>query len=1068
MIRAALTSVFVLIGTVVCANPDPMRMLERDLMASAMAMISGGTLKPEYSDRAVGLAELETRLRTGVGLDAGSPYLRLGWKWNEDIPQVTAGATLIAQGLPKGFVGPVAAVTADGQPFEISTFFEDGAEGELVIGLDMPDGRYDAEAEITVLFGGADPMGALRVDLVPVLPIQDALPTLMRIFTSSIVQELAALGVNPETLVQQVNTAPATIPDWQTNAALLLWLWSEAGKGNPAYAYLRTGKFDSEYWKTIPGGPVNADHVNAFASSVLQNMGAFPRMMEPTPPVLQKIRYRDTRPIERIYRANSNGPTISVVGPVIDIARDPRRTAPRTLESIHDIAPMLRYHDEVETARRRHIGSLKQTAKLADWMIGWTPGTGAALAGVGITLTAMDQWLKSLQHQYPSSIEITATPAPKVSMLADDDILMIPEVTITAKGKPYIVYGMADGVDIGLQVLQIAERLLTSSKGGKALKELGEQQLTRSAADAAELAYLNSLPKKILKHELTEAEKDASAKGDRSWEAKRVPGKKWSFPVSERDLRSFFKWWYSGATVWDGNSLTAKACWNGTNTATVKIDAIPSHFVGRYAGTTTRWAVETPFLRVSAAPSIIKPGETSQITTSAVGAEPTAADFMRPSNGEYTFVSNFSATFKAKDKIKQCREFAAIPIAFPKDRSRICKDSPRFDTSILIARDDGLIQRPASLTCRSNDRVPFQVSHPDGRSIQCRLSGPGALSMGADGSGTLLCPPKPRPGSFVTCWTGDAPGECSPDIPINAIFPDYGVYVEANAHRGFKNELPEPPDSRVLIGTQNDLCAGGGPTKEQRKLIHRVLFGQNTDGIVTKDDRKGGLVEQMLDCTGDETPDAAGAHIGPNYASAALGQGRDISAGDSASFLHGYRDGEDWYEFNSWVDANVEILDDHLLRLGARGLASETVGREDNSVRINPDANWYVVRRVRAYHDSDITVSVNTSGEGSGLVTVLPALLVGDTPLALTWGFDGGLDPVLKAGLRAEGVVAPAFNSGTIRVPGPDEPGDGKYIDYGLFISGIARADVQENGQSTRSAPIDFSAEFLFEIKSVP
>ncbi|MCH2078129.1 MAG: hypothetical protein MK180_14830 [Rhodobacteraceae bacterium] len=152
--------------------------------------------------------------------------------------------------------------------------------------LEHPDGAEASDA-LTIRFLG---VGRLEVDLAPQLVILGALPTLMRVVIDDLMRTLEANSVDPYVLVAEFRNAPADVPPELGYAAAVLYFWSEAGRDHPVFSFMRTGRFESEFWERVDGA-ADPQAIDRMYSSVLLNSGALEDLMRMQRGRVDRIRY---------------------------------------------------------------------------------------------------------------------------------------------------------------------------------------------------------------------------------------------------------------------------------------------------------------------------------------------------------------------------------------------------------------------------------------------------------------------------------------------------------------------------------------------------------------------------------------------------------------------------------------------------------------------------------------------------------------------------------------------------------------------------------------------------------
>ncbi|MEL6888556.1 MAG: hypothetical protein AAFO86_07585, partial [Pseudomonadota bacterium] len=754
-VRATLFAVLIaVLAAPVAADPvqDRLDRIAEEMTEISMAAINGTIDADEAARQMERLFMLDFELRTGArSLDD----LTLRWQDQGDQPLKAPGAGLVAVGLPPDFAGQVYGLLDDGTRIDL---IAEGVEGDpyaaSVIVPDHPDGDAGI-GTLTIQFADA---GSLRVQMAPRLDIPDALPVLMRLAMNDLVAALEADGVNPEALLAQFRRDATAVPPEQGFAAAALYIWSEAGRGDPVFGFMRTGRLDGPFWESLGDLPDPAT-LNRLYAGMLQNSGALERLMRLQRGRIDKIRFvpPDPTPRRNLHR------TKTAPGP----------TTPPQQVSLSEISELLTIGRARQYNREVVLNSAKDAQKVLDYA-SFEPVTMTAAGLVGGVLTMSEKYMKTQDYHYPVTLSIEGDPFPADPLLADDDRLVFPDIEIVAKGEPYEYKVFSDGLDATLAALDLASNF---GKVGTAVKSFGK--VKEALTDSQKLLKAREQIEDVLvsrataaaKNGLEAIEKAGDAREKGSFDVVTVPARTWTALVTADTYSDYVSIGYNGETAWDVTQFHTLACWKNTGegirgTITTKSDA----FAGLFGRLDMVWGVQTPKVALTVAPERIPPGGSASVTAITSGARPTRVDFASPSVGGLSSVGDFDAVYGAPPEIENCQEFVPITATFPPPGSRICAPPPKATAGIIIAKGDGLIRTPRTLTCRDGEVLGFTVAHADGTDVQCRLNGPGRLTM-VGNEGLLDCPVKPRRASSITCFTGRQAGQCAPVIPIKRIYP---------------------------------------------------------------------------------------------------------------------------------------------------------------------------------------------------------------------------------------------------------------------------------------------------------
>lgn len=1043
----AVAAVLFLTG-VAAADPlqDRLDSLTQEISRLALAAAKG-EIDPDFAGRQLEvLAQLENDLRLGT---ITPDDLTLRWQDQGDLPLKGPGARLIAVGVPAGFSGLIRAFLEEGRALDLyAEVTEDHPDQVQIYVPDHPDGP-DATDIVTVYFDGA---GSLRFQLAPQLDVPDALPRLMQVAIDDLVRDLAGDGVQAETLVAQFRSDPTVIPPRYGYAAAALYIWSEAGRGDPVFRFLRSGVLEGPVWDGL-GGTRDSGALNRVYSKALQNSGVLDRLMRVQP--------------ERIDKISFTRPDAAWSSPYLRVKSDPPLAAPPPeTVTIKDLSSLLLEGRAREYNRTVVLQSAKDAQKLYS-VTAFEPVTMTSAALVGGVLTMIDKHMIVNDYDFPTSMAIEGVPVPGDVLLADDDRKVFPEITIVAKGPPYEVKVFADGLDAMLGAVDIATSTLTIAKGVKAIgqtagivtKAQRARQRMQAARDNAE-DILVGLGTTAVKDsvELTEKKGDALEKG--SFDILRVPGRTWNARIEPRSHRNHVSLGYNGEVRWDVRDYHALACWKNTQegiraTVTTK----PEAFAGLFDRKDFAWGVQDPRISLGASPSVLRPGQSARVTAQVSGANRTTVSFEPPTLGDLADIGDFDALYAAPQTLDGCREFVSVTASFPTTGARICHPAPKASVGIVIAQGDGLIRTPDKLTCRDGEVLGFTVAHPENADVMCRLSGPGTLTM-AGNEGLLDCPVKPAAPSSITCYTGPAPGQCSPVIPIKRVYPDYAVTAMVTADRR------KPLNDRIErffdeCGIENmtdlalDLLEGG--SGEARELPVEPVSNPCVTNL-NPPASGGGLSGSG----GGSAPSAfEGYAEGRFVANWPLGQGRDVSVSDAHSYRYrpydpGRGPGDRSVLVTSDITASIEFDGPERFVVTTSGSATASSVRTADETP-DPDgahANWEVWRRIEVNRDTELSVRIETNGAAQTLVQALPTRLVNNVPVALLSGFDQNLTSVMMVGnATAAGLIGGRSDWSSAILPGPRH--EGETLTYLLLFNGRVNSAPQgEDTTTTQSRTI--------------
>jgi len=988
------------------------------------------------------LIELESGLRLGT---ISPDDLTLRWQDQGDLPLKAPGARLIAVGLPSGFEGPIRAFLDDGRELDMYAEVAEGRAGRVYIYVpEHPDGP-DASDAVTVYF---DSVGSLRIQLAPQLLIPDALPRLMQVAIDDLVHDLSNDGVQAEALVAQFRRDATEIPPKLGYAAAALYIWSEAGRGDPVFRFLRSGVLEGPAWDRL-GGTRDPNALNRIFSSALQNSGILDRLMRVQPARINKISFTQPDPawLSPLLLAKSEPP----------LAAPPPETVP-----IDDFTSLLLEGRAREYKRQVVLQSAKDAQKLYS-VTAFEPVTMTSAALVGGVLTMIDKHMIINDYDYPTSMAIEGVSVPGDILLADDARKVFPEITIVAKGPPYEVKVFADGLDAVLGAVDIATSTLTIAKGIKTIGKTAEvvtkaqraRQNMQAARDNAE-DILVGLGTTAAKDSADLVEKQGDAREQGKFDVFRVPGRTWKAKIEPRSHRNHVSLGYNGEVAWDVRDYHAYACWKNTQegiraTVTTK----PQAFAGLFDRRDFGWGVQDPAVTLSATPDILQPGQSARVTAQVSGATQSRVDFLKPTLGDLEDVGDLDALYTAPQNLDTCREFVTVTASFPTDGSRICHAPPKASIGLIVAQGDGLIRTPDTLTCRDGEVLGFTVAHAEGTDVMCRLSGPGTLTM-VGNEGLLDCPIKPAEPSSITCYTGNTPGQCSRVIPIKRIYPDYAVTAMVSADR--KKPLNEDVERffddcgiENMTNVARDLLDSGAG-EAQELPVDPVANHCATN--LNLSPSGGGLSGAG---SASSTPSVFESTAEGRYvANWPLGQGRDVSVSDTHSYRHRPHDpgrgpGDRSVLVASDVTASITFDGPERFVVTTSG---DTTASSIRTSEETPDpaggfADWKVWRRVEVNRDTELSVRIETRGPAQALVQAVPMRLVNNVPVTLLSGFDQNLTSVMMVGnVTAAGLFGAQSDWSTAILPGPRHKDES--LTYLLLING--RVNSAQRGNDTATA----------------
>ncbi|MEL6689390.1 MAG: hypothetical protein AAFP28_03645 [Pseudomonadota bacterium] len=971
----------------------------------------------------------EMQLRTGA-LTADDLTLR--WRDHASAPFKTPGARLSAVGLPADFDGLVWATLEDGR--RVDLVVEQSAATPEVFDVylpEHPDGA-DASGTITIRFLG---VGSLEAELAPQLVIPGALPTLMRVVIDDLMRTLEANGTDPYALLEDFRDAPSEVPPELGYAAAVLYIWSEAGRDHPVFSFMRTGRFEGEFWERV-NAPVDAQAIDRFYSSVLLNSGALEDLMRMQRGRVDRISYVPPAPPpelpSNLLRVNTTPPITEQV-------------------SMDEISALLIEGRARQYEREVYLNSAKDAQKLYGYAA-FEPVTMVSSAMIGGVLTMVDKYKKGADYNYPTTMKLEGTTVPSGALLADDERRVYTDITILAKGEPLEVQVFGDGLDAALAILDLATSFSAAGKAAKdTVRNLGKAPIPRSIQDQV-AASLNLAEDVIVgrataatKDGLEAIEKSGNTSNKGSFDIYTLPARTWRARIDARSHRNFVSVGYGGEVRWDVRQFHAYACWKDTQEGiTTTITTKPDVFGGLFDRLDLGWVVKTPEVELSASPSILRPGGTADVIAPAQGATSNRVQFEPPSLGALSDFGELYATYTAPDTIAGCQEVVQLIAQYPPDGARICAPAPRATAGIVIAQGDGLVRTPRTLTCRDGEVLGFTVAHAEGAPVQCVLNGPGELTMVGE-EGLLDCPIKPTQPSSITCFAGEQPTQCAPVIPIQRIYPEFAVSARVTADRRYSDKLGDGGESffddcgvEDLTAVILDLMDSG--TGEARELPLETVSNPCpaaealTTGGGGISGGSGGGAPAPLPFQDDDT----GRHV----AAWPLGEGRDVSVADSHSYRHSPYDpgrgpGDRSVLVSSDIDAAVNLDGPESFTVVTSGNTKGTSIRaaSEHPTPSGGSADWAVWRQIEVTTDTSVTASVSTRGPAISFVQAAPMRLESNVPIMLLRGFNQSFIPVMQVvSTSSAGVVAPSSATAEVILPGPR--GDRESLTYLIYFGG--------------------------------
>lgn len=1052
-LRRLSLAVWLFCVSVAHADPvqDQLDRIAQEMTQLSLAAINGEIDADVAAARMEALLERDMLLRTGK-LTAQDRALR--WQDQGDAPLKAPGARLIAVGLPDEFDSAVWGLLDDGRKVDlIAEARADVPHSVDVYVPDHPDGP-GASGTLTVHFADA---GSLRVTIAPRLDIPEALPVVMRLVIGDLVARLNKNGVDHQALLAQFRADAGSVDPELGYAAATLFIWSEAGRGDPVFRFLRSGRLEGPFWDSLGQIP-DPDVLNRAYASVLQNSGALEKLMRLQQGEIDKIRYvvpgpRGVRP-DYLSRVKVESPP------------------PPEEVGLREISDLLIEGRAREYNRKVILNSAKDAQKVMGYTA-FEPVTMTGAALVGGVLTMADKYMKTEDYNYPTTMSLAGQAVPGDPLLADDDRKVFGDMVITAKGEPYEVRVFSDGLDASLAVLDLATSATALGKAANAIgKAKGARKIEDQVAQGLDKIedYWLGQATAVTKDGLEAVEKQGDAVEKGSFNAITIPARTWTAKVEPHTFRRYLSVGYRGEVAWDVRDFHALACWKNTQegisaTVTTKSNV----FGGLFDRLDLGWAVQDPEITLTVEPSVIRPGGTAEVTATTSGAQQTNVQFGTPSLGALSNVGNFDATYGAPAKLSTCQEFVPITATFPPPGARICAPPAKAVSGVVIAKGDALVRTPATLTCRDGEVLGFTVTHPENAPVMCRLDGPGTLTM-VGNEGLLDCPVKPRQNSSITCYTGARPGTCAPVIPINRIYPEFAVYAQVSADRRYQQALNDEVD-----GFFND-CGIEDPTAlvlELMDLGTGLADGIPVDPVSNNCPRQtqtaasgGGGVSG----SGGGSPSTfEGKAEGGYVAVWPLGEGRDISVSDSNSYSHrpydpGRGPGDRSVFVASDVSASVTLDGPERFVVRTEGVTKASSIRAASEIPTPTGgfAEWSVWRRIVVTRDVAVTATIATSGPATHLVQAIPVRLENNVPVSLLAGFDQNLTPVMRVGqTRGFGLGVPQLDTSTVVLPGPRNDRDS--LTYLIRFGGrVTPAEVGENEVSAAS-----QTTVKFEIRPV-
>ncbi|MEO0915622.1 MAG: hypothetical protein AAFY31_01355, partial [Pseudomonadota bacterium] len=281
----------------------------------------------------------------------------------------------------------------------------------------------------------------------------------------------------------------------------------------------------------------------------------------------------------------------------------------------------------------------------------------------------------------------------------------------------------------------------------------------------------------------------------------------------------------------------------------------------------------------------------------------------------------------------------------------------------------------------------------------------------------------------------------APVIPIKRVFPDFAVSAIVSADRreplnenveGFFEDCGVEDMTSVALELLdlNTGLADGAPVDPISNDCPLPSFATGGGGGVSGGGG-GGSPSQV------ETF-AEGGYV----ANWPLGEGRDISIGDSNSYRYDpYDPGRGPGDRSVFVssDVSAELTfngpESFEVRTEGRSVATSIRSAEDTPDPSGGYAHWTVWRRIIVTRDTEVSVAVDTSGPGVSLVQAVPIRLVNNVPLATLSGFDQNLSSVMMVGnVSAGGLITAQSDSSTAVLPGPRS--EGESLTYLILFKG--------------------------------
>ena len=678
-------------------------------------------------------------------------------------------------------------------------------------------------------------------------------------------------------------------------------------------------------------------------------------------------------------------------------------------------------------------------------------------------------------------MKLEGTTVPSGALLADDERRVYADITILAKGEPLEVQVFGDGLDAALALLDLATSF---SAAGTATKELvrnfGKAPLPKSIQGQIAAAVRLDIAEDVIlgcataatKDGLEAIEKSGNTSNKGSLNIYTLPARTWRARIDADSYQNFVSVGYGGEVSWDVTEFHGFACWKDTQEGiTSKITTKPDLFGGHFDRLDLGWVVKSPEVELSASPSMMRPGGTSDVIALAQGATSNRVQFEPPSLGALSDFGELYATYKAPETIAGCQEFVQLVAEYPPDGARTCAPAPRAKSGIVIAQGDALVRTPRTLTCRDGEILGFTVAHAEGAPVQCVLNGPGELTMVGE-EGLLDCSIKPAQPSSITCYAGEQPTQCAPVIPIQRIYPEFAVTAGVSADRRYIDKLDDDGESffddcgvEDLTAVVLDLLNSG--TGEARELPLETVSNPcpsasaPTSGGGGISGGSGGGKSAPLPFQNDD--------VGRHVAAWPLGEGRDVSVADAHSYRHSPYDpgcgpGDRSVLVTLDIAAEVNLAGPENFSVITTGSTKGTSIRaaSEHPTPSGGFAEWAVWRRIDVTTDTSVTATFETRGPAFSSVQAAPMRLESNVPIMPLNGFDQTLLPVIQViSDPSTGVPAPSSATAEVVLPGPS--GSRGSLTYLVYFGG--RVTPAQDGDNSVTA--ESRTTVSFDIKPI-